>query len=49
MIGIAELSYEETAEICHIAVGTVKSRLNRARVKLAEYLGLVSPHEILKL
>lgn len=49
MIGIAELSYEETAEICHIAVGTVKSRLNRARVKLAEHLGLVSPHEILKL
>ena len=49
MIGIAELSYEETAEICNIAVGTVKSRLNRARVKLAEHLGLVSPHEILKL
>lgn len=41
MIGITELSYEETAAICGIAVGTVKSRLNRARAKLAEHLGLM--------
>jgi len=40
MIGVTELSYEEAAEICNIAVGTVKSRLNRARAKLAELLGL---------
>ena len=46
MIGLAQLSYEETAAICNIAVGTVKSRLNRARVKLAENLGLTGTHEI---
>jgi RNA polymerase sigma-70 factor (ECF subfamily) len=46
MIGVTELSYEEAAQICNIAVGTVKSRLNRARSKLAEHLGLSSAHEI---
>jgi RNA polymerase sigma-70 factor (ECF subfamily) len=37
---VTELSYEEAAQICNIAVGTVKSRLNRARARLAELLGL---------
>ncbi|MFO1103077.1 MAG: sigma-70 family RNA polymerase sigma factor [Methylocystis sp.] len=46
MIGIAELSYEEAAEICGVAIGTVKSRLNRARAKLAEHLGLLTPSDI---
>ncbi len=46
MIGITELSYEEAAKVCNIAVGTVKSRLNRARAKLAEHLGLSGVHEI---
>ncbi|MBL1255277.1 MULTISPECIES: sigma-70 family RNA polymerase sigma factor [Methylocystis] len=46
MIGITELSYEEAAQVCNIAVGTVKSRLNRARAKLAEHLGLNGTHEI---
>jgi RNA polymerase sigma-70 factor, ECF subfamily len=46
MIGITELSYEEAAQVCNIAVGTVKSRLNRARAKLAEHLGLNDLHEI---
>src|SRR4051812_12506093 len=32
LIGVLGVSYEETAEICACAVGTVKSRLNRARV-----------------
>jgi RNA polymerase sigma-70 factor, ECF subfamily len=41
MIGVTELSYEEAAQVCNIAVGTVKSRLNRARAKLAEHLGMV--------
>jgi RNA polymerase sigma-70 factor (ECF subfamily) len=45
MIGITELSYEEAAQVCNIAVGTVKSRLNRARAKLAEHLGLSGAHE----
>jgi len=38
MVGASGLSYEETAEICGVAVGTVKSRVNRARGKLAELL-----------
>ena len=33
-------SYEEAAAICGVAVGTIKSRVNRGRTKLAEILGL---------
>ncbi len=33
------LSYQEVAEICRVPVGTVKSRVNRARNKLATLLG----------
>ncbi len=40
MIGVADLSYEEAAEACGVPVGTVKSRLNRARANLALHLGL---------
>lgn len=40
MVGATGLSYEETAEICGVAVGTIKSRVNRARNKLAEMLGM---------
>jgi RNA polymerase sigma-70 factor (ECF subfamily) len=36
---IEGLSYEEIVEITELAVGTVKSRLHRAREKLAEILG----------
>jgi RNA polymerase sigma-70 factor, ECF subfamily len=46
MVGATGLSYEETAEICGVAVGTIKSRVNRARVKLAEMLGMTNPHDI---
>jgi RNA polymerase sigma-70 factor (ECF subfamily) len=46
MIGVAELSYEEAAQILDVAVGTVKSRLNRARAKLAEHLGLKDTAEL---
>ena len=34
LIGAAGLSYEEAAEICQCAVGTVKSRVSRARQAL---------------
>ncbi|MBM6595611.1 sigma-70 family RNA polymerase sigma factor [Microvirga pudoricolor] len=33
------LGYKEAAEICGIEIGTIKSRINRARSKLAEILG----------
>src|SRR3954471_3695469 len=34
------LSYEEAAHICGVAVGTLKSRVSRGRVRLAELLGI---------
>lgn len=38
LVAAAGLSYEDTAEVCKCAVGTVKSRLNRARVELRRLL-----------
>jgi RNA polymerase sigma-70 factor, ECF subfamily len=38
MVGATGISYEEAAEICGVALGTIKSRVNRARTKLAEML-----------
>ncbi len=35
---VQEMSYEEIAEITHINPGTVKSRLNRARIRLQKLL-----------
>ena len=42
LIGVLGVSYEETADICGCAVGTVKSRLNRARAGVLEFLGEAS-------
>ncbi|AZO53491.1 MAG: sigma-70 family RNA polymerase sigma factor [Mesorhizobium sp.] len=39
LIGVLGVSYEEAAEICGCAVGTVKSRLNRARENILRHLG----------
>jgi RNA polymerase sigma-70 factor, ECF subfamily len=33
------LSYEEAAEVCGVPVGTIRSRLHRARAQLVESLG----------
>lgn len=38
LVGASGMSYEEAAEICGVAVGTVKSRVSRARSRLAELL-----------
>jgi RNA polymerase sigma-70 factor (ECF subfamily) len=46
LVGAQGLSYEEAAAICNVAVGTVKSRVNRARHRLAELLGLSGDAEI---
>ncbi len=40
LIGAEGFSYEEAALMCGCAVGTIKSRVNRARVKLCEILGV---------
>jgi len=39
LIGVIGMSYEEAAEICGCAIGTVKSRLNRARARLLAEMG----------
>ena len=36
LVGAAGLSYEETSDICGVAVGTIKSRVSRARDHLAQ-------------
>lgn len=36
LVGAQELSYEEAATICDCPVGTMKARVSRARVQLAE-------------
>jgi RNA polymerase sigma-70 factor (ECF subfamily) len=38
LIAAEGLSYEEAAEICGCPVGTVKSRLSRARARLDDYI-----------
>jgi RNA polymerase sigma-70 factor, ECF subfamily len=40
LVGAAGFSYEEAAEISGCAVGTIKSRVNRARNRLGDMLGL---------
>jgi RNA polymerase sigma-70 factor, ECF subfamily len=40
LIGASGYSYGEAAEMIGVAVGTVKSRTNRARARLCELLGL---------
>ena len=40
LIGASGFSYEEAAEICNCAVGTIKSRVSRARTRLQEILGI---------
>ncbi|WP_119306879.1 sigma-70 family RNA polymerase sigma factor [Cohaesibacter haloalkalitolerans] len=40
LVGASGMSYEEAAEICNCKVGTIKSRVNRARTHLQELLSL---------
>jgi RNA polymerase sigma-70 factor (ECF subfamily) len=45
LIGGSGLSYEEAASICGCPVGTMKSRVNRARIRLSEILTISSSSE----
>lgn len=46
LVGAAGLSYEDTATLCRTSTGTIKSRINRARTRLAALLGIESTSEI---
>jgi RNA polymerase sigma-70 factor (ECF subfamily) len=41
-------SYEEAAAICHCEVGTIKSRVNRAKTRIAQALGRGEPGDTRK-
>src|SRR3954471_4873023 len=40
LVGASGMSYEEAASICGCAVGTIKSRVNRGRTRLAQLLAI---------
>lgn len=40
LVGASGFSYEDAAEMCGVKVGTIKSRVNRARARLAELMHL---------
>ena len=40
LVGASGFSYDDAAEMCGVASGTIKSRVNRARAKLTELLHL---------
>ena len=42
LVGPSGFSYEEVAQICGCAVGTIKSRVNRARTRLTEIMSIES-------
>ena len=47
LVGANGYSYEEAAGMMGVAVGTAKSRANRARARLAEILGLAEGENLL--
>jgi RNA polymerase sigma-70 factor (ECF subfamily) len=47
LVGGAGLTYEEAAEVCGCALGTIKSRVNRARNRLLKLLDAEDAEEAL--
>ncbi len=45
LVGASGFSYEEAAEICGCALGTIKSRVNRARQRLSDILQVTGENE----
>jgi RNA polymerase sigma-70 factor (ECF subfamily) len=43
LVGVLGVSYDEAARICGCATGTVKSRVHRARQRLADLLAIEGP------
>ena len=46
LVSVEGFSYEEAAEICGCVLGTVKSRVNRARTRLADLLSFESEDDL---
>jgi RNA polymerase sigma-70 factor, ECF subfamily len=46
LMGAEGMSYDEAARICGVAVGTIKSRVNRARRRLAEHLEIEDARDL---
>ena len=46
LVGAEGFSYDDAAQMCGCAVGTIKSRVNRARARLAEALGIVEQADL---
>jgi RNA polymerase sigma-70 factor (ECF subfamily) len=46
LVGASGLSYEEAAAVCRCAVGTMKSRVSRARTRLAEMLSVPAERRV---
>jgi RNA polymerase sigma-70 factor (ECF subfamily) len=46
LVGASGFSYEEAARICNVAVGTIKSRVSRARSQLAQQLNISNETDI---
>jgi RNA polymerase sigma-70 factor (ECF subfamily) len=49
LVGAAGLSYEEAAEICGCALGTIKSRVNRARARLLKLMDAEHANDVMAL
>jgi RNA polymerase sigma-70 factor (ECF subfamily) len=49
LVGAAGLSYEEAAEICGCALGTIKSRVNRARARLLKIMDAQEASDVMAL
>jgi RNA polymerase sigma-70 factor, ECF subfamily len=47
LVGAAGLSYEEAAEICGCALGTIKSRVNRARARLLKIMDAQDANDVM--
>ncbi len=46
LVGASGFSYEEAAAICNCAIGTIKSRVNRARARLVELLHISDAEDL---